>query len=241
MLSQSCSKYPKNKFAISLRYLKKEVSDEVDILHADKHESLIQIDTMVLMGMAKHSQSSQNSKFAMSLQYLKKEVRDEVDFLHADKHQSFLLVDFNTLGIKISCNVMLSFLIGMIKHSQSTQSIKFAQGCYRAKLLMFLVLQYLKKEDRNGFHFLHADKHQSFYKLGLSFLMEVVRHVQSTQNMKLVIFLEYIIKSVTTVFVFYCDAKHSDVLRGSTHVHCHFLKINSGIFILLKHQYQCCI
>ena len=78
------------------------------------------------MGMVKHSQSSQNSKFAMSLQYLKKEVRDEVDFLHADKHQSFLQVDFNTLGIKVSYKVILSLLMGMIKHSQSIQSDKFA-------------------------------------------------------------------------------------------------------------------
>ena len=69
-----------NKFAISLQYLKKEVSDEIDFLHADKHESLLQIDTMTLIGIVKHSQSSQNSKFTMSLQYLKKEVRDEVDF-----------------------------------------------------------------------------------------------------------------------------------------------------------------
>ena len=69
-----------NKFAISLEYLKKEVSDEVDFLHADKYESLLQIDTMILIGIVKHSQSSQNSKFTMSLQYLKKEVRDEVDF-----------------------------------------------------------------------------------------------------------------------------------------------------------------
>ena len=61
------------------------------------------------MGMVKHSQSFQNSKFAMSLQYLKKEVRDEVDFLHADKHQSFLQVHFNTLGIKVSYKMMLSF------------------------------------------------------------------------------------------------------------------------------------
>ena len=75
--------------------------NEADFLNADKHESLLHID-MILMGMVKHSQSSQNSKFAMSLQYLKKEVRDEVDFLHADKHQSFLQVDFNTLGIKVS-------------------------------------------------------------------------------------------------------------------------------------------
>ena len=76
-----------NKFAISLQYLKKEFSDEVDFLHADKYESLLQIDTMILRRMVKHSQSSQNSKFAMSLSYLKTEVTDEVEFLHADKNQ----------------------------------------------------------------------------------------------------------------------------------------------------------
>ena len=42
------------------------MSDEVDFLHADKHESLLQIDTMILMGMFKHFQSFQNSKFAIS-------------------------------------------------------------------------------------------------------------------------------------------------------------------------------
>ena len=36
-----------NKFAIPLQHVKKEVSDEVDFLHADKHESLLQIDTMI--------------------------------------------------------------------------------------------------------------------------------------------------------------------------------------------------
>ena len=74
-----------NKLAISCN-LKKEVRDEIDFLYADEHESLLQIDTMILTGMVKHSQSSQNSKFAMSLQYLKKEVRNGVHFLHADKH-----------------------------------------------------------------------------------------------------------------------------------------------------------
>ena len=73
-----------NKFAISLQYIKKKVSGEVDCLHAYKHQSFLQIKTMILMGMVKHSPSSYNSKFAMFLQYLKKEVRDEVDFLHAD-------------------------------------------------------------------------------------------------------------------------------------------------------------
>ena len=52
-----------NKFAISLQDLKKEVSDAVDFLHADKHESLLQIDTMILMEMVKYSQSFQSSQF----------------------------------------------------------------------------------------------------------------------------------------------------------------------------------
>ena len=63
------------------------MNDDVDFRHADKHESLLQIDTMILMGMVKHSQRFQNSKLAMFLEYLKKEFRDGVDFLHVDKHQ----------------------------------------------------------------------------------------------------------------------------------------------------------
>ena len=47
-----------NKFAISLQYRKKKLSDEFDFLHADKHGILPQIDTMILMGMSKHFQSS---------------------------------------------------------------------------------------------------------------------------------------------------------------------------------------
>ena len=91
-----------NMFAIFWQYFKREVSDEVDFLLADNHKSLIQIDTIILMGMVNYSQSFQNSKFAMFLQYLKKEVRDEVDFLHVDKYQSFLQVHFNILGIEVS-------------------------------------------------------------------------------------------------------------------------------------------
>ena len=85
--------------------------------------------------MMKHLQSYQNIKFAMSLLYLKKEVRDEVNFLHVGKHQNFLQVDFNNLSIKVFYKVILSFLMGMIKYSQSTQSNKLA-----------IVLQYLTNE-----------------------------------------------------------------------------------------------
>ena len=114
-----------NNFAISLQYLRKELSHKVDFLHADKHESLLEIDAMILIGMLKHSQSSQNSKFTMSFWNLKKEMKNRWN-LHADIHQSFLKIDFNTLIIKVSYKVILSLLIGMIKHSQSTQRNKFA-------------------------------------------------------------------------------------------------------------------
>ena len=94
-----------------------------------------------LIGMVQHFQSSQNNKFAMILWHLKKEVRDEVDFLNADKHQIFLQVDFNTVGIKVSYKVILSFLMDMIQHSQSAQSSKFA-----------ISWQYLKEEvNHKGF------------------------------------------------------------------------------------------
>ena len=46
------------------------------------HESFIQINAMVLIGMVRLSQSLWNSKFPMSLQHLKKDVRDEVDFFY---------------------------------------------------------------------------------------------------------------------------------------------------------------
>ena len=88
------------------------------------------------METVKHPQSSQDSKFPMSLQYLRKEVRDEVDFLHAGKHQNFLQVDFNTFSIKVSYKVILPFLMGTIKHPQSTQINKSA-----------ISLHYLKKRS----------------------------------------------------------------------------------------------
>ena len=100
---------------------------------------------MVLMDMVKHLQSSQNCKFAMSVQYLKKQDSDDVDFLDADKYQSGLQVEYNTLG-KVDYEVILWLLIGMMKHSQITESNNFVNLC----------------SIRNGVYFFHADKHQSF-------------------------------------------------------------------------------
>ena len=56
------------------------MNNKIDFLHAGRYENLLQIDTMILMEIVKHLQSSQNSKFTMSVQYLKKEDRDKLIF-----------------------------------------------------------------------------------------------------------------------------------------------------------------
>ena len=74
-----------SKFAVSLQYLKREVRWSW-FLHADKHQSLLQVDfntlsikvykmILLLMGMIKYLQSTQSNNVAISLQYLK---NDEV-------------------------------------------------------------------------------------------------------------------------------------------------------------------
>ena len=78
---QACPNYSKkNMFAIFLQYLKKELINEIEFLHADKYESLLAIDSMSLMWMTKHSQRSQNSKFAMYLNISKKKLKIKLSF-----------------------------------------------------------------------------------------------------------------------------------------------------------------
>ena len=53
--------------------------------------------------------------------------------------------------MKVSCKLILLFLMRMVKHAQSSQNSKFAMS-----------LQYLKKKVRDEVDFLHVDKHQNF-------------------------------------------------------------------------------
>ena len=137
---------------------------------------------MTLIGIVKHSQSFQNSKVTMSLQYIKKEVREFIFSLQMNIKVSYRLIStlwaskMPTRWYYHYCWVWSSIL----------------------KVLKVISLQYLynisKKEVRKGVHFLHADEHQSFYKLRLLLLMEVARYAQSTQNRKLVIFLQRVLQ-----------------------------------------------
>ena len=97
--------------------LKKKLEMKLVFLHADKHQSFLQVGFNTLsikvsykvilslfMNMIKHSQSTQSNKFSISLQYLKKEARNGIRFLHVDKQQSLH-------------KLALSFLIEVAKHA----------------------------------------------------------------------------------------------------------------------------
>ena len=97
----------------------------------------------------------------------------------------------------------------MIKHSESTQSKKFA-----------ISLQYLKKKEEwdGGMEFIFCMQIKIKVSRSSHFI-ELARLVQSTlefQNL----FAMYYAKCVVVAFVFYCDAKHSDILQRSSHLCC---------------------
>ena len=90
-----------NKYAISLQYLKKAMSDEVEFFKQIR----IKVSHKLILWFWWGWQNILNVFKIASLQCLynisKKEVRNEANFFHAEKHQSFLQDDFNTLGIKL--------------------------------------------------------------------------------------------------------------------------------------------
>ena len=62
---------------MSLQYPKKKLSYEVDDLHADKHDSLLQDDSIIFDGFGQAC-SNYLGKFAISLWHYQKEVRVKV-------------------------------------------------------------------------------------------------------------------------------------------------------------------
>ena len=59
--------------------LQKEVKDEADFLHENKHQSCLQTDTSFLLFVTRHVQSTLNKMFVVFFEYLKKEVTSKVD------------------------------------------------------------------------------------------------------------------------------------------------------------------
>ena len=73
----------------------------------------------------------------------------------------------------------------------------------------------------------------SIFDVSYRFLMKVARRVQSTEKGSLLNFSNILRKVIETAFVFYCDAKHSDTLQGSSHVCCFLFLEDCG------HKWAC--
>ena len=185
------------------------MSDAVDFLHADKHKSLLQIDTKIFWWVWSSIPEVPKKASLQCLYNIPKKVRDEVDFFDADKHQSFLTVDFNTLGIKVFYNVT-----GMIMKTWRTWWWEWSSILKVLKVTSLQCLYNISKK-KLWMEF-------SIFDVSYRFLMKVARHVQSTKKGSLLNFSNILRKSIATAFVFYCDAKHSDTLLGSSHV-CRYL------------------
>ena len=60
---------------------------------------------------------------------------------------------------------------------------------------------------------MHEDKHQSFYKLVVLFLMVITRHVQSSQNSKCEISFQYLKKEGRDEVDFLHADKHQTIVQ----------------------------
>ena len=105
----------------------------------------------------------------------------------------FLACSINSKFPASSYNI-LSLLMGMIKHSQYLYNIS------------------KKNLGMESIFCMQISWH--LYKLALSVLTEMARHVQSTQNRKLVIFLQYIKKKMSQLHMFSIVMENIQIFYG---------------------------
>ena len=145
------------------------MSDAVEFLQADKHESLLQIDTKIFWWVWSSILEVPKKASLQCLNNIPKKFRDEVDFFDADKHQSFLTVDFNTLGITFFYNAT-----GMII---KTWRAWWWEWSSFLKVLEVKSLQCLYKISKKKLWM-----EFSIFDVSYRFLVKVARHVQSTKK-----------------------------------------------------------
>ena len=119
------------------------MKDEVAFLRADKCQRLLQIDTIIVSGVVRYAQVTQNNKLAISLQYLKKEVSDEIDFF---------VVQINMKA----CYKSIQWIW------QGWSSIPKVN-----KKASLQCLCNMSKKKLDEVNFLHADIHQSFLQVDI--------------------------------------------------------------------------
>ena len=80
------------------QYFKNQLSYEADVLHADRNESLLQVDNIICDGFGQGC-PKYPAKFAMFLWHLKREVRNEVRDLIALRDSNAGLTIYYALNV----------------------------------------------------------------------------------------------------------------------------------------------
>ena len=139
-----------NKFAFSLQYIKKEVSDQIDFPHVDKHESSLQIYIDIWWGWSNIPKVLKIS----SLQCLYNVSKNKLEM------KLFFCMRVN---VKVSYKSISTLWVSMF--STSWYYFYFWWRSSILKVLKLTSLQYFyNTSKKEGVYFLHIDKHQSFYK-----------------------------------------------------------------------------
>ena len=132
--------------------------------------------------------------------------------MDADKHQSFISVDFNTLGINVFYKV-----IDMIRKTWrawwwawsiilNARSLRSLYNICKKKLWMEFILEFTKIKTSSSWIINFWWKPDMF---------------KVPKKGSLLNFYNIFRRNIAGVFVFYFDAKHSDMLQGSSHVCCY--------------------
>ena len=198
-----------NKFAISLEYLKKEVSDEVDFLH-EKYESMkvsYRLIPWFFWGWSRIHKAPKRASFQCLYNILKKKLEIKLNFCMQ-------------INIKVSDKLIETLFASKFFTRWYCHWWTWSRIIKLLKVTSLHHLQYVIKEMELEMEFIFCMQIniRVLCKLALSFLMEAGRHVQSTQSRKLVKFLKYIKKKCFCVL---WRSKEFWCLHGSSNVCCY--------------------
>ena len=107
------------------------------------------------------------------------------------------------INTTIFCKLIASLWVCLARHTQSTQNNKFG------------ILQYLKQNVKDEIGFLFPDKHQRFLQIdivNLGMCVFVARHVQITQNNKLLFLCNISRKKRVMKLIFYMEVSEKLIL-----------------------------
>ena len=144
---------------MSLQYLKENVKNEVDVLPADKHQRFLQIDTIISGACGQAYPNNPRYQvwyfFAIS--------KERIEWL--------TWVFYMQINMKVSCKLMLWFLMGMVKHFKVLKmaSLKRLYNISKKTLEMKLIFS-MQINSKFSHKMIQNFGHQSFVQGDTSFI-----------------------------------------------------------------------